>query len=238
MAATVIAAAGSFAAISTLLGSPLLAAFLLLEASGLGGPMLGVVLVPGLLAAGVGTLIFVGLDSHHRPRDVLALAHRTCRPSTGPRSPCSAGRSSSASWRRSLGLGIRHLARTPPAGGRAAHAGDAAARRHRRRRARGLLRRGHRPPRLRRPVLRPGPAPVAGRPGGRVVRRRAAAARRLQGAGLRAVAQRVPRRPGVPGDVHRRRGRHRRVAPARASRSSPRWRWASARCPPSCSACR
>jgi hypothetical protein len=63
MAATVIAAAGSFASISTLLGSPLLGAFLLLEASGLGGPLLGVVLVPGLLAAGVGTLIFVGLDS-------------------------------------------------------------------------------------------------------------------------------------------------------------------------------
>ena len=61
-AAAVIAAAGSFAAISTLLGSPLLGAFLLLEASGLGGPMLGVVLVPGLLAAGIGTLIFLGLD--------------------------------------------------------------------------------------------------------------------------------------------------------------------------------
>jgi H+/Cl- antiporter ClcA len=62
-ARAVIAAAGSFAAISTLLGSPLVGAFLLLEASGLGGPMLGIVLVPGLLAAGVGTLIFVGLDS-------------------------------------------------------------------------------------------------------------------------------------------------------------------------------
>jgi chloride channel protein, CIC family len=61
-ASTVIAAAGSFAAISTLLGSPILGAFLLLEAAGLGGPMLGVVLVPGLLAAGVGTLIFLGLD--------------------------------------------------------------------------------------------------------------------------------------------------------------------------------
>ena len=34
-----------------------------MEVSGLGGPMLGVVLVPGLLAAGVGALIFVGLDS-------------------------------------------------------------------------------------------------------------------------------------------------------------------------------
>jgi H+/Cl- antiporter ClcA len=61
-ASTVIAAAGSFAAISSLLGSPILGAFLLLETAGLGGPMLGVVLVPGLLAAGVGTLIFVGLD--------------------------------------------------------------------------------------------------------------------------------------------------------------------------------
>ena len=62
-AATVVAAAGSFAAISSLLGSPIVGAFLLLEAVGLGGPMLGVVLVPGLLAAGVGTLVFIGLDS-------------------------------------------------------------------------------------------------------------------------------------------------------------------------------
>ena len=62
-ASAVVAAAGSFAAISTLLGSPLLGAFLLMEASGLGGPLLGVVLLPGLLAAGVGALIFVGLDA-------------------------------------------------------------------------------------------------------------------------------------------------------------------------------
>jgi H+/Cl- antiporter ClcA len=61
-ATSVVAAAGSFAAISSLLGSPLIAAFLLLEAAGLGGPVLGVVLVPGLLAAGIGTLIFLGLD--------------------------------------------------------------------------------------------------------------------------------------------------------------------------------
>src|SRR5829696_2815381 len=59
----VIGAAGSFSAVSTLLGSPLLAAFLLMEASGLGGPMMALVLVPGLVAAGIGSLIFVGLDS-------------------------------------------------------------------------------------------------------------------------------------------------------------------------------
>lgn len=56
------AAAGSFAAISTLLGSPLLGAFLLMEAAGLSGAVLQLVLVPGLLAAGIGTLVFLGLD--------------------------------------------------------------------------------------------------------------------------------------------------------------------------------
>jgi H+/Cl- antiporter ClcA len=59
----VLGAAGSFAAIATLLGSPITGAFLLMEASGLAGPMMALVLVPGLLAAGVGALIFVGLDS-------------------------------------------------------------------------------------------------------------------------------------------------------------------------------
>jgi H+/Cl- antiporter ClcA len=63
MAVTVIGAAGSFAAISTLFGSPITAAFLLLEAAGIGGPTLGIVMLPGLLAAGVGALIFVGLNS-------------------------------------------------------------------------------------------------------------------------------------------------------------------------------
>jgi hypothetical protein len=59
----VVAATGSFAAISTLLGSPLLGAFLLMEASGLSGAMLELVLVPGLLAAGIGSLVFLGLDA-------------------------------------------------------------------------------------------------------------------------------------------------------------------------------
>ncbi|WP_250293907.1 chloride channel protein [Streptomyces atroolivaceus] len=62
-ASAMVAAAGSFAAVSALLGSPLLGAFLLMEASGLAGMMLGLVLVPGLLASGIGSLIFVGLGS-------------------------------------------------------------------------------------------------------------------------------------------------------------------------------
>jgi len=59
----VIGVAGSFAAVSTLLGSPIVGAFLLMEAAGVGGPLLGVILIPGLLAAGIGALIFVGLDA-------------------------------------------------------------------------------------------------------------------------------------------------------------------------------
>jgi H+/Cl- antiporter ClcA len=62
-AVAVVGATGSFAAVSTLLGSPLLGAFLLMEASGLAGATASLVLVPGLLAAGIGALIFVGLDA-------------------------------------------------------------------------------------------------------------------------------------------------------------------------------
>jgi chloride channel protein, CIC family len=60
-ARTAVAAAGSFAAVSALFGSPLAAAFLLMEASGIAGATLELVLVPGLLAAGIGSLIFTGL---------------------------------------------------------------------------------------------------------------------------------------------------------------------------------
>jgi H+/Cl- antiporter ClcA len=58
---TVLAGAGAFAAISTLLGSPILGAFLLMEMVGVAGASLELVLLPGLLAAGVGALIMVGL---------------------------------------------------------------------------------------------------------------------------------------------------------------------------------
>jgi H+/Cl- antiporter ClcA len=57
----VVGAAGSFAAISTLLGSPITGAFLMMEVVGFGGTTLEIILVPGLLAAGVGALIFIGL---------------------------------------------------------------------------------------------------------------------------------------------------------------------------------
>jgi chloride channel protein, CIC family len=62
-AVAIVAGAGSFAAVSALFGSPILGAFLLMEAIGLGGAMMDLVLVPGLLAAGIGALVFVGFGS-------------------------------------------------------------------------------------------------------------------------------------------------------------------------------
>jgi H+/Cl- antiporter ClcA len=58
-----VAAAGSFAALSFIFTSPLIAAVILIEAIGLGGPRLTLVLLPGLLAAGIGTLVSIGMGS-------------------------------------------------------------------------------------------------------------------------------------------------------------------------------
>src|SRR3954471_1207094 len=57
----VVAAAGSFAAISFIFGSPLIGAILLLEAAGLDRQKLQIVLPTGLLAAGIGSLLSIGL---------------------------------------------------------------------------------------------------------------------------------------------------------------------------------
>lgn len=60
---TVLAAAGTFAAASFLFQSPLIAAVLMIEVIGLGGPRLTLVLLPGLLAAGIGALVSLGMGS-------------------------------------------------------------------------------------------------------------------------------------------------------------------------------
>jgi H+/Cl- antiporter ClcA len=60
---TVVAAAGTFASISFLFGSPVIGAVILIEAAGLGGQRLPLVLVPGLLAAGIGSLVSIGMNT-------------------------------------------------------------------------------------------------------------------------------------------------------------------------------
>jgi H+/Cl- antiporter ClcA len=114
-AVMMIAAAGSFAAIATLLGSPLRGAFLLMEAAGVSGALLDVVLLPGLLSAGIGALVFVGLQ-HLTGFGTFSLALPDL-PAAGPPSIAQFG------WAIAIGLlapvlatGIRRLAlvlRTP-----------------------------------------------------------------------------------------------------------------------------
>lgn len=61
MVVGLLAAAASFAAVSTIFGSPIIAAVILIEAAGLGGPTLPLVLLPGLMSAGIGSLVFIGM---------------------------------------------------------------------------------------------------------------------------------------------------------------------------------
>lgn len=59
----IIAAGGSFAALSFIFESPIIAAVILIEATGLGGAQQRIVLLPGLFAAGIGSLASTGIGS-------------------------------------------------------------------------------------------------------------------------------------------------------------------------------
>lgn len=54
-------AAGAAAAVAAIFGNPLIAAVLLIEVAGVGGPQLFAVMLPALLSSGVGSLVFTGL---------------------------------------------------------------------------------------------------------------------------------------------------------------------------------
>ncbi|MFJ5811146.1 chloride channel protein [Streptomyces sp. NPDC093093] len=56
-------AAGAAAAIAAIFGNPLIAAVLLIEVAGIGGPQLFAVMLPALLSSGVGNLIFTGFGN-------------------------------------------------------------------------------------------------------------------------------------------------------------------------------
>ena len=60
-AKALVGVSGAFAAIATILGSPLIAAVFMIEAIGFGGAQLFATMLPGLLCAGIGALVFTGL---------------------------------------------------------------------------------------------------------------------------------------------------------------------------------
>jgi H+/Cl- antiporter ClcA len=85
-AITMMTAAGSFAAISTLFGSPVLGAFLIMETAGIGGITLSLIVLPGLLASGIGALVFVGLGKW-TGLGTFSLALQSVPPQTEPTLP-------------------------------------------------------------------------------------------------------------------------------------------------------
>jgi H+/Cl- antiporter ClcA len=62
-AGQVLAAASTLSALAFLFGSPIVAALILIEAAGLGGKRLPIVLVPGLFAAAIGSLMWIGMGT-------------------------------------------------------------------------------------------------------------------------------------------------------------------------------
>lgn len=58
---SVLAAAGAFAALAVVFSNPIIAAIILIEAIGIGGSMAPLIVLPGLIAAGVGSLVYLGL---------------------------------------------------------------------------------------------------------------------------------------------------------------------------------
>ncbi|GGZ15528.1 hypothetical protein GCM10010387_04880 [Streptomyces inusitatus] len=82
-AAMVLGTAGSTTAISTILGGPLVAAVMMVEAAGLAGPRLVVLLLPCLLASGVGALVFTGFGEW-TGLSIGALRLPSVPPNTGP----------------------------------------------------------------------------------------------------------------------------------------------------------
>ena len=213
----VLAAAGSFAAISVIFGSPIVAAVLVIEASGLGGAMLPLILIPGLIAAGVGSLVFIGMANWTglstsayalQPLELPHFAHPTWEEIGWTLALGFAGALLTFVIKR-LGLaGAKIVPRQPwlliPAAGLVVA-------------LLAIAVRGDDDPRRQRgAVLRPGRAAGPRRQTGDVVTRRAGPRVAVQGVGVERVSRQLPRRPDVPGHLPRRRRRHRRLAPARA----------------------
>jgi len=57
----VMAVAGSCASLAMVFSSPVISAVILIEAAGLGGPTLPLIVLPALLASGIGSLVYIGM---------------------------------------------------------------------------------------------------------------------------------------------------------------------------------
>ena len=215
----VIAAAGSFTALAFIFASPLIAAVILIEATGLGGPRLRVVLIPGLLAAAIGTLVSIGLGSFTGlsnsayalgPVDLQAIGHLKL---------------GEFGWTIVFAIAVAVVTFGLMRGGMLTY-GFVSRRRlivllpiaaPARRRDRDRLHAGLGQEHRLRALRRPGSAARARCAGGRVVDRDRRAAAGVQGDRLQLVARQLSWRPDVSGDLPGRRRRDPRLASPRLS---------------------
>ena len=181
-------------------------------------PILPLVLLPGLLAAGVGSLVFIGLGSFSGLSTAAwSLSPFPLPPFGGPAGATSAGRSCwpspppspcSRSWSSHAGRSGSSISTRSADDRRWA----------RRRRSRDRVRRSDRQLARRRALLRPGGVRLALRTGGDHLALDADAAAPVQRARLDDLARELPRRPDLPRDLPRRRRRAHGPAPARLRR--------------------
>ena len=204
--ATLVATCGTFAAVSFLFGSPLIAAVLLIEAAGLGGTRLPLVLIPGLLAAGIGTLVSIGLgswtgvDSSDISLGTLPVAE-FARPDIVDflwTVPLAAAIAIGTVAIFRLGRTTERFVDPRPFSSR--YWGGSGGSRDR-------LLRDHGQGGPSGSVLRPGRPRALVANADELVAHRSGAADRVQGPCLCAFARQLPRRPGISGNVSRRRGR-------------------------------
>jgi H+/Cl- antiporter ClcA len=107
----IVAAAGTFAAMSFIFASPLIAAVIMIEATGIGGPRLPLILVPGLLAAGIGSLISLGMGSF------TGLSTSAYALDALPLSPFGRPHAANFGWTIALGIAVAVGARMIMSGG-------------------------------------------------------------------------------------------------------------------------
>ena len=193
---TLVAATGAFAALSFLFVSPLVAAVLVIEVTAIGGARLPLVLVPGLMASGIGSLLVSSRSEEMADASPVAqqLVYVTDR--RGAREVWIT--SMAESWDRPLFTATV---------GFACHGLDRRGAGHR-------LLAGHRQGRGPGAVLRPEWASRARSPGRNVVAIGARITAGLQRPGLRAVAGQFPGWTHFPRDISGRRRRHHGLPPA------------------------
>ena len=154
-AMAVLAASAAFAAIATIFGSPVIGAIILIEAAGLGGPMLPLILLPGLMSAGIGSVIFIGMGHWTGLSSAAYALSPISLPAFSTLTAAEFGWAIVLAFAAALATSRSSMARGRPCGRQAAVAADPGGRPGRRRPG-DRVRPDHPPASRYRAVLRPG----------------------------------------------------------------------------------